>query len=91
MNNTTIDVVNDVRNFIQAHFLLNAFECSIDENTSFMESGIIDSTGILELVSFLQEKYAITIEEGEMNPGNLDSLSRVSAYVGGKLESISGQ
>jgi acyl carrier protein len=50
-----------------------------------LESGLIDSTGILELITFLQEKYAITIEEGEMNPTNLDSLSRVSTYISWKL------
>ncbi|HEX2956679.1 MAG TPA: acyl carrier protein [Chitinispirillaceae bacterium] len=85
MDNTTVDIVNEIRTFITSHFLLNAFECPLDEHTSFMESGIIDSTGILELISFLQEKYAITIEEGEMNPSNLDTLSRVSAYISRKL------
>jgi acyl carrier protein len=85
MDNATVDIVSDVLSFIKSHFLLNTFECTIDQNTSFMESGIIDSTGILELISFLQEKYAITVDEGEMNPSNLDSLSRVSAYISRKL------
>lgn len=46
-----------------------------------MESGIMDSTGILELVSYLQEKYNITVKEEEMLPENLDSLSCVSNYI----------
>lgn len=85
MDNASIDIAGDVRNFIQSHFLLNSSECTIEETSSFMENGIIDSTGILELVTFLQEKYKITVEEDEMQPQNLDSLSSVSNYIRSKL------
>ncbi|MBN1600322.1 MAG: acyl carrier protein [Chitinispirillaceae bacterium] len=85
MNSTDIDVVKDVRSFIETHFLFSSGS-AIEENTSFMECGILDSTGILELISFLQENYKITIEDEEMLPENLDSLSSISMFVKGKLQ-----
>jgi acyl carrier protein len=85
MDNIDIDVAKDVKKFIESRFLFNSFECTIDEDTSFMESGIVDSTGILELIAFLQEQYHITIEDNEMLPQNLDSLSSISKYIKSKL------
>jgi acyl carrier protein len=85
MDNIDIDIEKDVKKFIESRFLFNAFECTIDEDTSFMESGIIDSTGILELIAFLQDQYKITIEDHEMLPQNLDSLSSISKYIKSKL------
>jgi acyl carrier protein len=86
MNTTDIDIIKDVRSFIKSHFLFNSLECVIDENTSFMDAGILDSTGILELIAFLQKNYNITIEDNEMLPENLDTLSSISRYVKGKLQ-----
>ncbi len=88
MNTTEIDIIKDVRDFIQSRFLFNAHESVIAEDASFLESGIIDSTGILELIAFLQDQYKITIEDHEMLPDNLDSLSRISRYVKSKLQGM---
>jgi acyl carrier protein len=52
---------------------------------SLIERGLIDSTGILELVSFLEKKYAIRIQDHELVPDNLDSLAALSAFVKRKL------
>jgi len=73
-----------VRQFIIENFLFE--ESSIlGEETSFLESGIIDSTGVLELVSFLEEKFGIKIEDDELVPENLDSISNVASFLGKKL------
>jgi len=53
----------------------------LDENTSLLESGIIDSTGVLELVQFLEGRFGLTVEDAELVPENLDSISRICAYL----------
>ena len=73
-----------VRNFIIDNFLFEEDE-NLKEDTSFLENGIIDSTGILELVTFLEETYEITVEDEELIPENLDSISNVVQYIQSKL------
>ncbi|HOX05471.1 MAG TPA: acyl carrier protein [Planctomycetota bacterium] len=53
----------------------------LDENTSLLESGIIDSTGVLELVQFLEGRFGVTVEDSELVPENLDSISRICSYL----------
>ncbi len=73
-----------VRSFIIENFLFEEDE-NLKEDTSFLENGIIDSTGILELVTFLEETYEITVEDEELIPENLDSISNVVQYIQTKL------
>ncbi len=69
-----------VRNFILENFLFGNDD-ELENSTSFLEEGIIDSTGILELVSFLEEIFEITIEDEELIPENLDSIDNVDRYI----------
>jgi len=55
-----------------------------DDRTSFLDTGIIDSTGVLELVSFLEEQFDITVEDSELVPENLDSIDNLVRYLGTK-------
>jgi acyl carrier protein len=57
----------------------------LEEETSFIGSGIVDSTGIMELVAFLEETYGIMVEDEEVVPENLDSLVRVVGFLERKL------
>lgn len=75
-----MDTVSLVRGFVVENFLFGDGEV-LKEDTSFMEEGIIDSTGILELVFFLEETFGISVEDTELIPENFDSLSRISSYV----------
>jgi len=54
---------------------------SLPEHASLLDAGIIDSTGVLELVCFLESQFAIEIADDEMLPENLDSIAAISAYV----------
>ncbi len=74
----------DVRSFIINNFLLGREEV-LNDDDSFLEQGIIDSTGILELVAHLEETYEIEITEAELIPDNLDSINRIVAYLNRKL------
>ncbi|MBP1715435.1 MAG: acyl carrier protein [Deltaproteobacteria bacterium] len=76
--------IKTIREFINDNFLFGKNE-DLQEDTSFLESGIIDSTGILELIAFLEEKYGITVDDEEIVPENLDSLKNLGAFLERKL------
>jgi len=79
-----MDYLESVRSFVVANFLFGDGE-QLDKETSFMEKGIIDSTGILELVMFLEQTYGIKIEDDELVPENLDSLASVARFIERKV------
>jgi acyl carrier protein len=74
-------IQDQVRAFIVDSFLFENPAEGFDGDTSFLESRIIDSTGILELVAFLESTYGLTIEDEELDPANLDSLNQIAAFV----------
>jgi len=74
----------EVRDFIVSNFLFGDAG-SLQDDTSFLGSGIIDSTGMLELIMFLENTYDVKIEPAEMIPENLDSIQRVVQFLTRKL------
>ena len=74
-----------MRNFILENYLFTDDQSVLSNEGSLLDKGIIDSTGILELISFLEEEYAITIEDEEMIPENLDSVMNVMKFVESKV------
>jgi acyl carrier protein len=78
--------MSDVRDFIVERFLYGDDDGSLGDNVSFLEKGIIDSTGVLELVSFIEEKYGISVQDEELIPENLDTLNNISSYIAGKAD-----
>jgi acyl carrier protein len=75
----------ELKDFIIELFLMgDEKECPGDSD-SFMQKGIIDSTGVLELVAFIEDKYGISIEDNEMTPANLDSIDNLVIFISGKL------
>jgi len=79
------DLNERVRRFVVENFLFGEDE-GLKDDTSFLEEGVIDSTGILELVSFLEEEFNITIEDEELIPENLDSINYVVSYLQTKIK-----
>jgi acyl carrier protein len=79
-----MDYLGTVRHFVVENFLFGEGE-SLKEDTSFLEMGIIDSTGILELVFFIEETYGIKIEDDELVPENLDNLRNITQFLEKKL------
>ena len=73
-----------IREFIIENFLFGDDE-GLKDDASFLEEGIVDSTGVLELVTFLEEEYSITIEDEELIPENLDSIDNAVSYLKKKL------
>lgn len=78
------DISGALRRFIGENFMFQEDPQSLADDASFLESGIIDSTGVLELVCFLEDTFGIEVADEEMLPENLDSIRAVSAYVSRK-------
>lgn len=80
--------MNDIKQAVKAYIvdtmLMGADGSDIADDTSFLERSLLDSTGVLELVNFLQDTYKIEIEDQELTPENLDSLDRIAAFVTSK-------
>ncbi|HYK92056.1 MAG TPA: acyl carrier protein [Acidobacteriota bacterium] len=70
-----------IRKFVIDNFLFGEDGDHLADNDSFMGRGIVDSTGILELVGFIQDAFAIVIEDHELIPQNLDSIASVARFV----------
>jgi acyl carrier protein len=77
-------VQEKIRQFVIDTFMFGKGD-GLRNDTSFLEEGIIDSTGILELVGFLEEQFGVSVEDEELIPENLDSLNNLAAYLERKL------
>ncbi|MEE9442365.1 MAG: acyl carrier protein [candidate division Zixibacteria bacterium] len=77
------EISKRVAEFISEQFIFDE-DLSIGNDDSLLESGTIDSTGILELVLFLEENFSIKVEDEELIPDNLDSISKIADYVTAK-------
>ena len=73
-----------IRDFVVDTFLLGDDDGFADDD-SLIEGGIVDSTGVMELVSFLEETYGIAIHDHELVAANLDSIARLRAFVDAKV------
>ncbi|MBA4366817.1 MAG: acyl carrier protein [Desulfobacterium sp.] len=79
------DTKEKVRSFIVENFMFGNDE-GLSDDTSFLEQGILDSTGVLELVDFLEEKFSIKVDDEELIPENLDSIKNLVAYLSKKQQ-----
>ena len=77
-------VAQRVRAFLVDSFLLGDDD-GFANDESLLDSGIVDSTGVMEVVSFLEESFAITVDDDELVAENLDSVDRLAAFVQRKL------
>lgn len=76
-----------IRAFVVRNFLFGDASAPLRSSDSLLEQGIVDSTGILELVGFLEETYKVRVEDDELTPDNLDSIASATAFVRRKLAS----
>ena len=78
------EVKAKVREFIVENFLFGSAN-GLGDDTSFLDEGIIDSTGVLELVSFIENEFSIQVEDDELIPENLDSIDNITEYLQRKI------
>lgn len=75
------EIQTQVRSFIEDNFLFREDRSSLSDTESLLEAGLIDSTGILELVVFLEERFKIDIADVDLTPANFDSINAIVAYL----------
>ncbi|GBE40183.1 MAG TPA: acyl carrier protein [Nitrospirae bacterium] len=75
-----------IKKFILENILFEDDENALDYDDSFIEKGIIDSTGVLELVNFIEEEFSVSVDDEEMIPENLDSVNKLAGFVNKKKE-----
>jgi len=78
-----MELKKQVRDFVTANFYVGDL-ASLEDRTSLLDQGIIDSTGVLEVIGFVETTFGVTVEDSEMLPENLDSIESIAAYVARK-------
>jgi acyl carrier protein len=78
------DLERQIRNFISENFFVNADTEALPRTASLLDAGIIDSTGVLELVGFLEGSLGLTVADDEIIPENLDSIQAIGAFIEAK-------
>ena len=84
---SALDIEHEVHSFVVTNFLFGQ-AVDLQPEDSLLDKGLIDSTGVLELVDFIEERYAIKVEDEEVIPSNLDSVRNVTTYVARKLSCV---
>ena len=79
-----MSVEEKVRNYILENYLFTEDQSELNNEDSFLDKGIIDSTGILEVIFFLEEEFSISVDDDEMIPENLDSVNNIVKYINSK-------
>ena len=70
-----------IRNFIEENFLFQIGDQNLADNQSLLEAGVVDSTGVLELVAFLEDTFHLQIADKDIIPQNLDTIDAITAFV----------
>ena len=71
----------EIRSFIAENFLYGVEDPGLKDSASFLANGLIDSTGVLELVSFVEDKYGLVVKDDELVPANFDSVNNLSNFI----------
>jgi len=75
-----MDIKEKVRGFIISNFYV-ADPAALKDDASLLDAGIVDSTGVLEVISFIEGEFGITVDDAEMVPENLDAVNHIAAFV----------
>jgi len=80
-----MEIENLIRDFIARNLLFSDSGYDYPDDASFLEEGIVDSIGVLELVGFIEETFNVSVEDREIVPDHFDSVSRLAEYIRRKL------
>jgi len=81
MEATADGIEQELRGFVVQNFLFGDAGRAPGRDDSFLELGLIDSTGVLELVAFVEQRFGFKVGDAELLPDNLDSLSALTAFI----------
>lgn len=80
-----MEALGKVRNFVTTNFYV-ADPAALADDASLLDAGIVDSTGVLEVVQFLESEFGLAVEDHEIVPENVDSIARIAAFIDNKLK-----
>lgn len=83
-----MDIKGEIKTFILDNFMMGRKAEELTDSDSLLDKGIIDSTGVLELVGFLEQQYEIEILDEELIPDNLDSIDNLVTYIERKQKAL---
>jgi acyl carrier protein len=78
-----MEIKKQVRAFVTSNFYV-ADPAALEDGASLLNGGIVDSTGMLEVISFIEDTFGVTVEDSEMLPDNLDSIERIANFIARK-------
>jgi len=81
-----LEMKDQIRTYIMDNILLGSADQPMADDDSFLDKGIIDSTGILELVEYVEDEFNIEVADEELIPDNFDSIEKLAAYTQRKTE-----
>jgi acyl carrier protein len=76
-----VTIEEQIRRYVAESFLYSDDGYGYPDEASFLEEGIVDSTGVLELVMFVEEQFGVSVADEDIVPDNFDSVTRLAAYV----------
>ena len=82
-----MNIKEQLKDYIARNLLFSDNGFKYDDDDSFLEEGIVDSIGVLELVAFVDETFGVEVEDHEVTPDNFDSVNKLTAYVQSKQSS----
>jgi acyl carrier protein len=82
----TVEIESDIRTFIAKNLLYSGDGFRYSDDISFLEEGIVDSIGVMELVAFVEEKYKFRVNDQDVTPDNFDSVNRLASYIRRNLQ-----
>jgi acyl carrier protein len=80
-NDATTEIEPRIREFVARNLLFNENGFPYQDNHSFLREGIIDSLGVIELVTFVERRFALQVQPAEVTPENFDSVSRLAEFI----------
>ena len=83
-----MEIRTQVQEYIAKNLLFSDNGFEYDDDDSFLQEGIVDSVGVLELVLFVEEKFGVAVDDQDITPDNFDSVNRLTAYIHRKLNGV---
>jgi len=80
-----MEIENKIKAYIAKNLLFSGDEFKYSNDVSFLEEGIVDSLGVMELVSFVEDQFGVSVDDQDITPDNFDSVTRLAAYIQYKL------
>ena len=76
-----MSIEDQIKNYIASNILFSDNGFPYDDNVSFLEEGVIDSVGVLELVAFVEENFHIPVNDSDVTPDNFNSVNKLASYI----------